>query len=120
MIVVALVLLPVLVLVVVAVVALVSVGRSSLRITTAGVEFRNYPQPPRAIPLAEVARFEDAVATGNLPSVKPHTGVLVLTDGTRLPVRSLRDPEAGIGIAALNARLDALRTQGTDPGATST
>ncbi len=117
MVVVVLVLLPVVVLVVVAVLALVSVGRSSLHITAAGVEFRNYPQPTRAIPLAEVARFEDAVATGNLPSVKPRTGVLVLTDGTRLAVRSLRDPAVGIGIGALNARLEALRKQGTDPGA---
>lgn len=109
MVVIVLVLLPLVVLVVVAVLALVSVGRSSLHITAAGVEFRNYPQPTRVIPLAEVARFEDPVPTGNFPSVKPRTGVLVLTDGTRLAVRSLRDPEAGIGVEALNARLVALR-----------
>src|SRR3954451_1747249 len=66
-----LVLLPVLVLVVVAVLALVSVGQSSLHLTPAGVEFRNYPQPARVIPLAEVARFEDTVPTGNFPSLRP-------------------------------------------------
>ncbi len=106
-----LVLLPVVVLVVVAVLALVSVGRSSVHVTAAGVEFRNYPQPARVIPLAEVARFEDPVAIGNFPSVRPRTGVLVLTDGTRLAVRSLHDPEAGIGVEALNARLDSLRAE---------
>jgi hypothetical protein len=36
--------------------------------------------------------------------------VLVRTDGTRIPVRTVASPEAGIGVDALNARLTALRT----------
>ena len=104
-----LVLLPVAVLVATAVAAFVSVRNSSVRITAAGVEFRNYPQTAKLIPLAQVARFEAPASVGNFPSVRPQTGVLVLTDGSRLAVRSLSDPEAGHGIDALNARVESLR-----------
>lgn len=109
MVVVVLVLLPVVVLVAAAIAALVSVRRSSVRITAAGVEFRNYPQPAKLIPLEQVARFEAPISVGNFPSVRPQTGVLVLTDGSRLAVRSVSEPEAGHGIDALNARLEAVR-----------
>jgi hypothetical protein len=104
-----LVLLPVVLLAAAAIAAVVSVRRSSLRITEAGITFRNYPQPNRTIPLDQVARFEAPVLTGNFPSVRPTTGVLVLTDGSRFAVRSLSDPEAGVGIQALNARVESLR-----------
>ena len=104
-----LVLLPVAVLIAAAVAALVSVRRSSLRISAAGVEFRNYPQPAKLIPLAQVVRFEPTMPVGNFPSLRPQTGVLVLADGSRLAVRSLSDPEAGHGIDALNARVESLR-----------
>lgn len=104
-----LVLLPVAVLVAAVIAALVSVKRSSLRITADGVEIRNYPQPPKLIPLAQVTRFEATVAVGNFPSLRPQTGVLVLADGSRLPVRSISDPDAGHGVDALNDRLDSLR-----------
>ena len=53
-----LVLLPVAILVAAAIAALVSVRRSSLRMTADGVEVRNYPQPAKLIPLAQVTRFE--------------------------------------------------------------
>ena len=43
------------------------------------------------------------------PACGPATAVLVLTDGSRLPVRSLSDPDAGVGVDALNARVAALR-----------
>lgn len=92
-----------------AVAALVSVRASSVRITAAGVEIRNYPQPAKLIPLAQVLRFEAHVPVGNFSSVRPRTGVLVLTDGSRLPVRSLSEPEVGYGIEALNARVESLR-----------
>ena len=109
LVVVALVLLPVAVLLTAAGAALVSVRRSSVRITAAGVEFRNYPQTAKLIPLAQVARFEAPVSVGNFASVRPQTGVLVLTDGSRLAVRSLSEPEAGHGIDALNARVESFR-----------
>ena len=89
--------------------AWVSVRNSSVRITRDGVEIHNHRQPPRVVPLAEVARFEAPAAVGFLSSVRPRTGVLVLTDDSRVPVRSLREPEAGIGIDALNARVARLR-----------
>jgi hypothetical protein len=104
-----LVLVPLILLAIVAVAAFVSVRGSTLRITPAGVEFRNYPQASRTVPLAEVARFEEAEAFGNFSSLRPATAVLVLTDGTRLAVRSLSAPDAGVGVEALNARLEALR-----------
>lgn len=92
-----------------AIAAFVSVRRSSLRITAAGIEIRNYPQTAKLIPLSQVVRFEPVAPVGNFSSVRPRTGVLVLTDGSRLPVRSLSEPEAGDGIEALNARVEALR-----------
>ena len=104
-----LVLLPVALISAAAVLALISVRRSSLRITAEGVEVRNYRQPVKLIPLAQVAHFEAPTPVGNLSSVRPRTGVLVLTDSSRLPVRSLSAPEAGYGTDALNARVESLR-----------
>ncbi|MGZ4677409.1 MAG: hypothetical protein ACXVJ7_17305 [Acidimicrobiia bacterium] len=92
-----------------AVLAFVSVARSSLRITSAGVEIHNHRQEPEHFPLARVDRFEPTPPVGFLSSLQPRTAVLVLTDGTRHVVRSVSDPDAGSGIPALNARLDALR-----------
>lgn len=109
--VVVLILLPVALLAAAAVAALVSVRRSTVRITAAGIEIRNYPQAPRTVPLDEVVRFEPPVAVGNFSSARPKTAVLVCADGTRLPVRSLNDPDAGYGIEALNARLEMLRAE---------
>ena len=105
-----LVALPLLVLAAVAVLAFVSVRNSTLRITADGVEYRNYPQATQTVTLGRVVRFEDAEAVGNFSSLRPATAVLVLTDGSRLPIRSLTDPEAGTGVDALNARVRALRT----------
>jgi hypothetical protein len=109
--VVVLVLLPIVVLGAAAIAAFVSVRHSTLHITSVGVEFRNYPQPARVVPLAQVQRFEDAEAVGNFSSLRPATAVLVLTDGSRLAVRSLSDPDAGTGVDALNARVQALRRE---------
>ena len=94
---------------IVAVAAIVCVRRSYLHITSAGVEFRNYPQTPRLIPLEHVGRFEETVPVGNFASIRPATAVLVLTDGSRLPVRSVHTPDAGHGVDALNARVAQLR-----------
>jgi hypothetical protein len=104
-----LVLLPIALVVAAAVAAFVSVRSSSLRITSAGVEIRNYRQAPQLIPLGDVARFEEPNAVGNFSGVKPKTTVLVLNDGSRVPVRSISEPDAGTGIDALNARLETLR-----------
>ncbi len=111
MLVIVLVLLPVLLLAAAAAAALISVRQSSLRITVDGVEIRNYRQPPKLVPLADVARFEPTAPVGNFTSVRPATAVLVLTDGSRLAVRSLSDPDAGHGIDALNARVEELRRE---------
>jgi hypothetical protein len=95
-----------------AVAAVISVRLSSLRITHDGVEVRNYLRTPTLIPLAQVARFEEATPVGTFASLRPKTGVLVLTNGTRLPVRALSDPEAGTGVDALNERVESLRRTG--------
>jgi hypothetical protein len=92
-----------------AVAAIVCVRCSSLRITSAGVEVRNYPQTPRLVPLSQVERFEATVPVGNFASLRPATAVLVLTDGSRLPVRRIEAPDAGYGVDALNARINQLR-----------
>jgi hypothetical protein len=106
---VALILIPLVALAAAAVLALVSVRWSTLRITAAGVEYRNYPQATQTVPLAQVRRFEAVEAFGNFSSLRPATAVLVLTDGSRRPVRSITDPDAGVGVDALNARVAALR-----------
>jgi hypothetical protein len=87
----------------------VFVRLSTLRISDDGVEIRNYPQAPKAVPLAEVDRFVPAERVGMFSGLRPATAVLVLTDGRRVPVRSLGEPEAGYGIEALNQRLAKLR-----------
>jgi hypothetical protein len=104
-----LVLAPVALIAVAAVAALVSVARSSIRITADGVTVSNYRRPEQQIPLGRVVRFEATPPVGFLPGLRPRTGVLVLDDGSRIPVRRLSDPEAGQGIEALNARLGRLR-----------
>jgi hypothetical protein len=106
------VVLPLVVLALAAGAAFVSLRGSTLRITPDGVEFRNYPQASRTVPLSQVARFEESQAVGNFSSLRPATAVLVLTDGTRLAVRALSAPDAGSGVAALNARVEALRRAG--------
>ena len=63
------------------------VRMSTLRITNDGVEIRNYPQPPKTIPLEKVDRFVPADRVGNFSSLRPATAVLVLTDGSRVPTR---------------------------------
>ncbi|MBK5288383.1 MAG: hypothetical protein JJE46_07945 [Acidimicrobiia bacterium] len=102
--------LPVVIVVAAAVAAFVSVRNSSLRITAAGVEIRNYPQAPTTVPLQRVKHFEPTPSVGNFSGLRPTTGVLVLTDGTRMVVRKLSDPDAGTGIDALNARIASLRS----------
>ena len=109
--VVVLVLLPVVLLAAAAVAALLSVRRSTVRITPTGVEIRNYPQSSTTIALEDIVRFEAPMPVGNFSSARPKTAVLVLVDGRRLPVRSLTEPDAGYGIEALNARVELLRTK---------
>jgi hypothetical protein len=92
-----------------AILVVVVVLRSSLRITSAGVEVHNFPQSPRVIPLGQVGHFEPAARVGNFSGIRPATAVLVLTDGTRLPVRKISAADAGRGVDALNQRLESLR-----------
>jgi len=92
-----------------AIAAIVVVQLSTLRITSAGVEIRNYPQAAKVIPLAQVARFEATPRGGNMASIRPATAVLVLVDGSRLPVRTVTSADAGKGVDALNRRVESLR-----------
>jgi hypothetical protein len=91
------------------VVALLTTKRSSLRITDTAVEYRNYPEPPQTVPLAEVTGFDEPTRVGFLSSLRPATVVLVLADGRRVPIRTAFDPQAGQGVDALNARLERVR-----------
>jgi Bacterial PH domain len=102
-------LMPFVIVVIAALAAIVSVRCSSLAITRDGVEVRNYPQAPKLVPLSQVDRFEEAARVGNFSSLRPATAVLVLTDGSRLPVRRIEARDAGNGVEALNARLSELR-----------
>jgi hypothetical protein len=85
------------------------VSLSSLRITGEGVQIRNYPQPPKVIPLDRVDRFVATERVGNFAFLRPATAALLLTDGTRMPVRKVGEPEAGYGVDALNHRLAQVR-----------
>jgi hypothetical protein len=100
---------PFVIIAVAALAAIVSVRCSSLAITSTGVEIRNYPQAPKLIPLSRVERFEETVRSGNFSSLRPATAVLVLTDGSRVPVRRIQADDAGYGVEALNARISQLR-----------
>lgn len=102
---------PFVIVAVAAVAASVFVRRSSLRITSEGVEIRNYPQAPIFVSLAQVRQFEATPRGGNFSGIRPTTAVLVLVDGSRVPVRSVAAPDAGVGVDALNKRVEALRTQ---------
>src|ERR1700687_5390659 len=106
--------LPIVFVVVAAIAAVVWVGSSTLRITNTGVEIRNYPQAAKAIPLARVDHFEATTATGNFKSLRPKTAALVLTDGSRLAVRTIAAPDAGYGVIALNKRVEVLRKSSGD------
>jgi hypothetical protein len=103
---------PIVLVVLVAILAFVFVQRSSLHITSAGVAIRNYPQAPKLIPLAQVVHFEATPRGGNFRSARPNTAVLILTDGSRLPVRKITAPDGGTGIDALNRRVESLRSGG--------
>jgi hypothetical protein len=94
-----------------AVASFVFVRLSTLRITSEGVEIRNYPQAPRLVPLADVAQFEPTPSVGNLSFIRPKTAALVLKDGKRVPVRTIASPDAGVGVDALNQRVESLRTK---------
>jgi hypothetical protein len=94
---------------VVAVIAVTFTRLSTLRITSAGVELRNYPQAARLIPLDQVGQFEETPKVGNFAFLRPKTAALVLKDGTRVPVRTVASPDAGIGVEALNERIASLR-----------
>lgn len=82
---------------------------STLRITKSGVEIRNYPQPSKVVALELIDRFVAAERVGTFAFLRPPTAVLLLTDGSRVVVRALGEPDAGYGVDALNARVAALR-----------
>ncbi len=100
---------PLVLIVLAALAAAVSVRKSALRITPDAVEIHNAGQPPHVVPLGTVDRFDEPTPVGAFKGLRPRTSVLVLRDGTRLPVRAIAEPDAGYGVEALNARLDALR-----------
>lgn len=92
-----------------AVLAFVFVRSSWVHITAAGVEIRNYPSAPVVVPLDRVDRFVDTERSGNLKSIRPATAALVLTDGSRVPVRALHERGGAVGVDAMNARVAQLR-----------
>jgi hypothetical protein len=85
---------------------------STLQLTADGIEVRNYPQAARQIPLNAAERFEPVAGAGWLGFLRPQTAALVLRDGERVPVRSLRAADGTYGVDALNARLASLRADG--------
>lgn len=82
---------------------------STLRMSTAGVEIRNYPQATRVVALDAAERFEPVEGSGWLGFLRPQTAALVLRDGSRVPVRALQTDDGVVGVDALNARLTRLR-----------
>jgi hypothetical protein len=105
------VLLPVVLVVAAFVVSYGAVRASSLCITSHGIEFRNYPQPPRTVPLDDVERFVETERVGIIAGLRPATAALWMRDGSRVPIRSVRDCSGAHGVDALNARLADERRQ---------
>jgi hypothetical protein len=89
-----------------------SVRNSRLSLTATGIVIDNHRRPRILVPIVEAVRFEPTPSVGPFSGLRPQTCVLVRTDGTRLPVRTVAAPEAGIGIDALNARLATLQRSG--------
>ena len=104
-----LLLLPVLLIAAAAVASIVFVRLSTLRVSADGVEIRNFPQDTRVVPLEQVDRFVETERSGGLGFLRPATATLLLVDGTRVPVRSLRERDGAYGVDELNARLARLR-----------
>ena len=92
--------------------ARISVRNSRLSLTRDGVVIENHRRPPIVVAIADADHFEPAPVVGLFSGLRPPTSVLVRTDGSRIPVRTIAAPEAGIGIDALNARLTTLRAAG--------
>jgi hypothetical protein len=63
------------------------------------------------IPLRDAERFVESERVGWVQHVRPATALLVLSDGTRVPVHKLRDCSGAYGVDALNDRLAALRSR---------
>jgi hypothetical protein len=101
---------PVILVAAAAVVSFTFVRLSTLSVTNVGVAFRNFPQPEREIPLEHVDRFVPAERVGFLASVRPETAVLLLRDGSRVPVRSIREQHGVTGVDAVNLRLAQVRS----------
>ncbi|MFM7270670.1 MAG: hypothetical protein ACKO2C_03410 [Actinomycetes bacterium] len=89
--------------------ARVSVRGSRLEVTADGVLIANHRRPSITVPLDEVDAFEPTPRIGFLGGIRPPTCVLVRRDGTRVPVRRVDAPGAGVGVGALNARIAELR-----------
>jgi hypothetical protein len=89
--------------------ARISVRNSRLSMDREGIVIENHRRPRLVVPIADADRFEPAPSVGLFSGLRPPTCVLVRTDGSRVAVRSIAAPEAGIGIDALNARLSSLR-----------
>ena len=82
---------------------------SALNFTADGVEVRNFPGRTRRIPLAAIDRFDQATREGARARVPFGEALLLLTDGSRLKVRRLGDPDLGTGVTGLNNRLEHMR-----------
>jgi hypothetical protein len=93
-----------------AVLSFTVVRLSTLSVTSAGITFRNFPQPPRDVPLEQVDRFVAAEPFGFFAFLRPATAVLLLRDGSRLPVRTIREAHGPYGVDALNLRLAEVRS----------
>ena len=75
----------------------VFVKRSTLRITKVGVDYRNYPQAPKSIPLDRVDHFVPAERVGMFSFLRPATAVLLLTDGSRFRCGPSTSPRPATG-----------------------
>ena len=67
------------------------------------------PQPPRTVPLDDVERFVETERVGIIAGLRPATAALWMRDGSRVPIRSVRDCSGAHGVDALNARLAQVR-----------
>jgi hypothetical protein len=82
---------------------------SAMSFTEDGVVVRNFPHRTQRIPVSVINRFDSVANEGIWAQVRFVRVQLLLNDGSKLIVRGSGDPEDGVGVTALNNRLEETR-----------
>ena len=75
----------------------------------------NFPGRMHRIPLADVDRFDSVASARSRAQMRRVKAVVVLTNGSTVPVLALGNPETAGSTTALNNWLEALRRRAEEP-----